>query len=84
MIYNQIKASEDLIASLKNNIHNYVIRSGVLNSSKYMELQDDGKIYVMDESDGYEYTVTIKELMKETNIGRFMESGNFFAETPKM
>lgn len=74
--YTRITSIEHLISFLDKGCSDYCIRNGFLHSSRTIMKMDD-KFWILNEIDGSEYSLTLEEL-KESNIGRAIQNGNFY------
>lgn len=76
--YIHVRSLEGLDGMLEKGVTSFCISTGLVRSSKEINKTEDGKFHIFHYIDDSEETLTEEEL-KESNIGKAMDSGNFYA-----
>lgn len=81
----RIISIEHLISCIDKGCSDFCISNGLLRSHKTIMKMDDefwilDKFWILNELDGSEELLTLEEL-KESNIGRAIQHGNFYLHT---
>lgn len=77
----RVQSLSHLKELIKNNKNDFFIQLNFgLRSSKFIDLNEDGRFYVMNEIDGSEQILTESEIMDEgyTNIGNALNLGALY------
>lgn len=77
----RVQSLSHLKELIKNNKNDFFIQLNFgLRSSKFIDLNEDGRFYVMNEIDGSEQRLTESEIMDEgyTNIGKALNLGALY------
>jgi hypothetical protein len=76
----KVTTIEQLDTLIEQGNHDFVIASGILRSSKFIEKDGDNLYFVLHLIDDTEEQLTTEELMAD-NIGSAMRNGTFYCET---